>query len=135
MNVTPVVRYMILCNDWRLDPTNQNRVNIYGLLSSIDPVNVSPYPFIHSQLCVLLVLTENRGTGKTRIRCVFEESGELIFETAEHEINGTADPLELIAVPFRIFECEFPRPGMYSVQFWYNETMVHECPLHLRGPS
>ena len=46
MIVPPVVRYMILCNDWGLDTENKNRVNIYGLLSHIYPIGETFFPLI-----------------------------------------------------------------------------------------
>ncbi len=135
MLVPPIVRYMILCNDWETDVKNQNRINIFGLLSHIFPVDTPAYPLVQRKICVFLALTEVRGVGKVRIKCVFEETGQLAFQTAEMEIRGGADPLAIEAVSFRILGCTFPIPGMYSIQFWYNEAMVHECPLHLRRPK
>ena len=132
MEVTPVVRYMILCNDWDLDSKKQNRVNIYGLLSNIDSHFTPPFPVLHPELCVFLSLTEVRGEGTGRIRCIYEETGELIFQTAEIGIRGSDDPVVIVGVPIRIHGCRFPYPGIYSVQFWYNATMIQECPLRLR---
>ena len=132
MGVAPIVRYMILCNDWGLDPINKNRINIYGLLSNVSPTGSQQYPLVQRQLCVFLTATEIRGVGKAHIRCVLEETGEVVFQTADREVEGGIDPLKIIAVPFRILGCTFPQPGIYSIQFWYNDVMVHECPLRLR---
>lgn len=52
--------------------------------------------------------------------------------TPPHDVTFGADPLEVIGVPFRIRDCSFPYPGMYSIQFWYNGEKVEERPLRLR---
>ena len=132
MAVRPVVRYMILCEDWAVDPDKPARVNIFGLLSNIRSVEEPPYPLLYRELCVFLALTECRGEGEARIACVFEENGQTIFTTPKRRIRFGEDPLEIIGVPFRIRDCPFPRPGLYSIEFWYNDERVEEKPLRLR---
>ena len=70
MSVVPVVRYMILCDDWGPDPANPRRLNIYGLLSNIHALDDPPYPLLYRGFCVLLLLTGGRGTGDAQIICV-----------------------------------------------------------------
>jgi len=134
MGIMPVVRHMILCDHWEFDDANQNRVNIFGLMSYLFPTEFPPYPAVKEKLCVFLALTEVRGRGRTHIRCVFEASGQTVFRTAEREIEAGGDPLAIDLVAFHIHGCPFPEPGIYSIQFWYNDEMVHECPLRLRRP-
>jgi hypothetical protein len=81
---------------------------------------------------VFLALTEGRGTGTAQIICVFEETGQRIFGSPQYQVQFGPDPLEVIGVPFRIRDCRFPYPGMYSIQFWYNDEKVEERPLRLR---
>jgi hypothetical protein len=130
--VHPVVRYMIVCEDWGTDPANPRRVSIHGLLSNIRSLKQPPYPLLYREMCVFLALTEGRGTGAARIVCVFEETGQRVFETPPRQVAFGPDPLEVVGVPFRIRDCRFPRPGRYSIQFWYNGEKVDERPLLLR---
>jgi hypothetical protein len=123
---------MLLCEDWRSDPDDSRHVTIIGLISNIHAVEVSPYPLLYREMCVFLALTEARGEGKAKIASVFEESGEKVFETREQVIPFGPDPLEVVGVPFRIGGCLFPRPGLYSVQFWYEGEQVEERPIRLR---
>jgi hypothetical protein len=123
---------MILCEDWGTDPNHSRRVSIYGLLSNICSFEQPSYPLLYRELCVFLALTEGRGTGIAQSICVFEETGQKIFETPRHQVDLGTDPLEVVGLPFRIRDCRFPHPGMYSVQFWYNSEKVEECPLRLR---
>ena len=132
MAVTPVVRYMILCEDWSTDADNQRGITIHGLLSNIRSLEQPPYPLFYRELCVFLALTEGRGTGAAQIISVFEETSQEIFGTPQRQVNFGTDPLEVVGVPFRIRDCRFPYPGMYSIQFWYNDTKVDERPLLLR---
>ena len=132
MAVNPVVRYMILCEDWSTAPDRPRRVSIHGLLSNIYSVEQPPYPLNYKELCVFLALTEGRGTGIVQIVGVFEETGQTIFETPQHQVDLGTDPLEVVGLPFRIRDCCFPHPGMYSVHFWYNGEKMEERPLRLR---
>lgn len=132
MALNPVVRYMILCQDWGLDPENPLRLNVYGLVTTIQSLETPPYPLLYGDLCVLLMLTEGRGTGAGQIRCIYEGPAEMVFTSAVHPIRFGNDPLDVVGVPFRIQACRFPTAGLYSVQFWYNDERLAERPLRLR---
>jgi hypothetical protein len=123
---------MLLCDDWQLDPANARRVTIVGLISSIRALDEPPYPLLYREMCVFLMVTEGRGQGEGKIVCVFEETGQKIFETSSRPIVFGDDPLEITGIPFRICNCQFPFPGLYSVQFWYDEVQVEERPLRMR---
>jgi hypothetical protein len=132
MAISPIVRYMLLCDDWRLDGQNNRRVTIIGLIWNIHSVEEPAYPLFYREFCVFLALTEGRGQGEGHIVCVFEETGQKVFETRKRPIQFRRDPLEVVGVPFRIRDCSFPQPGLYSVQFWYDGVMVEERPLRMR---
>jgi hypothetical protein len=122
---------MILCDDWEADEDNDLRLNIYGLLMNIEPLEFPPYP-LYRDICVVLALTEVRGIGAGKIRAVFEETGEPVFEIPDRRISFGTDPLAITGVTFRILRCPFPRAGVYSIQFLYNGDVVEERPLRLR---
>ena len=132
MAINPIVRYMLLCDDWQLDPDNNRRVTIIGLVSNIRSLEDPPYPLFYRELCVFLALTEGRGQGEGKIVCVFEETGAKLFETRPRPITFGPDQHEVLGVPFRIRNCSFPRAGVYSVQFWYEGELVEERPLRMR---
>jgi hypothetical protein len=132
MAIKPVVRYMLLCDDWRPDPANNRRVTIVGLISNIHAIDDPPYPLLYREMCVFLALTEGYGQGDVKIVCVFEETGQHVFETPVRSISFGTDPLEVVAMPIRIRDCIFPRSGMYSVQFWFAGELVEERPLRMR---
>ena len=132
MAIAPVVRYMLLCDDWQVDPANQSRVHIIGLMSFIRAMDDPAYPLLYRELCVFLALTEGRGLGEGFITCTYEETGETVFETPRRTIEFGPDPLEVTGIVFRIRDCWFPRAGMYSVQFWYDGAAAQQCSLRLR---
>ena len=122
MTVKPIVRYMILCDDWETDPVNALSINIFGLLTNIHPLELPPYP-LYRDLCVFLILTGGRGVGDGQIVCVLEQTDQKIFETPKRQISFGPDPLEIVGVSFRIRRCPFPGPGIYLVQFLYNDEV------------
>jgi hypothetical protein len=130
--ITPVVRYMILCDDWRSDPNNSRQVTIVGLLSNINSIDQPPYPLLYRELCIFLVLTEGRGQGEGQIACVFEDTGMKVFETPRRPISFGSDLLDVTGVSFRVRDCPFPFRGMYSMQFLFDGVKIAEHPLLLR---
>lgn len=81
---------------------------------------------------MVLVLTDGRGTGEVQVVCVVEETGQRVFASGIHRIVLGNDPLNRVIVPFRLQACPFPFPAMYSIQFWYNQVLLQECPLRVR---
>src|SRR5205085_10385088 len=108
MAVAPIVRYMILCEDWQIDPGKATRVDIKGLLSNIESMGTPAFPLLYRELCIYIALTECRGSGSANIACVFEETGRKVFETPARPLIFSVDPLSVVAVPLRIRDCRFP---------------------------
>jgi hypothetical protein len=132
MPAKPIVRYMLLCDDWQWDPANRRRVTIIGLITNIHSLAEPPYPLLYRQLCVFLALTEGRGQGEGKIVCRFPETGQQLFETPGRPIAFGRDPLRVVALGFRIKDISFPQSGLYTVQFWYDGEFVEERPLRMR---
>lgn len=123
----PVVRYMLLCEDWCVNPSKPRRVNINRLISTI---RAPAFPAVWPEFCVFFVLTDGSGTGEGTIVCQ-DDQGENKFAIGPRPISFE-NPLELVAVPFRIRNSRFPQPGVYSIQFYYNAVLVGEQPLQVR---
>jgi hypothetical protein len=132
MAVIPLVRYMILCDDWGFAPGHARRVNVFGVLTNINSRDDPPYPLLYRQVCVLLMLTGGRGTGNVQVVCVTQDTGQRIFGSQRRSITFGPDPLAVNGVYFRVRDCLFPFAGLYAVQFWYNDVLVEERPLLLR---
>jgi len=133
--VTPVVRYMLLCDDVRVDPDTPTCTHVDCLMSSIVSLEGPPFPLLREQLCFYLVLTECHGTGVGQIRVAYSdgEHEQPVFGSPPQPLDFAGQsPLDLLGVVFRIQACPFPRAGQYSVQFWYNGQRVEDRPLRLR---
>ncbi len=124
--LTPVVRYLIVCEDVVVDPHNANCVTLVNLISFIQARD-HPFPLRFPELCVYLQLRGCRGPGDGRIQVVFADTETLVFSTSTRQLPLGTDPLELVSFSFRIRGGLFPEPGMYQVQFWYNgEVLAQE---------
>lgn len=130
--VHPTVRYLIVCEDVKPDPDHPRRVSLHGLISAIRSVDHPPFPLLYRELCVFLQLTECRGDAESRIEIQHADSHRIVFRTRTRTISFGNDPLEVIGVTFRIRNCLFHEPGLYWVQFWYNELMIAQQPLVMR---
>lgn len=128
----PSVRYLIVCEDVQTDPDTPQRVTLVGLISAIRSIEQPAFPLLYKELCVFLQLTECRGPGDGRIEIRHADSDHVVFRTRTRTIPFGTDPLEVVGVTFRIRTCFFREPGLYWVQFWYNEQMIAQQPLVLR---
>ena len=123
----PLVRYMIICDDAVVDPRRPQKPVIVGLTCRVNSSGQPPYPTRLERLTVFLVLTNGHGEGTGWIRIIFEETEELIFETSHRSMQFGNDPLRLAGIKFQIMECPFPKPGVYRIEFWYNnECLAHQ---------
>jgi Family of unknown function (DUF6941) len=133
--MTPVVVYMLLCDDVRIDTDNPACVHVDCLMGNIVSLETPAFPLLREMICVYLVLTECYQSGIAQIRVAYadRESEEPLFGSRQHALNFAGhSPLDLLGVVFRLEACEFPEPGRYLVQFRYNEEKVEERSLRLR---
>jgi hypothetical protein len=64
--LTPVVRYLIVCEDVLRDPRNPNRLTLVNLISTIQSLSDPPFPCRYPELCVYVQLTDCRVAGQVR---------------------------------------------------------------------
>jgi hypothetical protein len=126
----PIVRYLILCEDVRLDPVGSGNVTLVRLINAIR--SLKGFPVRQPQFCVYVNLSDCRGIGNIRIEIIQADTGEVVFRTRTRKVSFGNDPLEVIGVAFRIRNCEFPAAGLYWVQFWYNGHLTGQQPIILR---
>ena len=67
-----------------------------------------------------------------RIRLVLEETAEVVYEGPPHRIEFANDPLRIVGVIFRILDCEFPRAGVYNMEFWYDDQLLATQTIQVR---
>ena len=131
--LTPTVRYLIVCEDVEIDPNVPHRVTLVGLINAIRSLDDPPFPLLYQEICVFVQLTECRGPSAARIEIHNVNSGQIVFRTQTRIVPFASDPLEVSGVVFRLRNLFFQEPGLYSVEFWYNEEMIAQQPIVLRG--
>jgi hypothetical protein len=132
MNEAPVVQYMILCQDVRLEGPKPRRLNVYGLMTHLrSPNGVFPAPV--PEFCVLLALRNGRGSGVIVISAASEDTGAVCWQSAPQPINFGPDPLETRWVYLRIRRAVFPSAGVYSFDFRYNGIGLASQSLIVEG--
>ncbi len=130
--VHPTVRYLIVCEDVQTDPGNPRRVTLVSLISAIRSLEQPPFPLLFREICVFVQLTECRGPADGHIEILHADSGRVAFRTRTRNIPFGNDPLDVVGVTFRIRNCLFQEPGLYWVQFWYDDQVAAQQPLVLR---
>ncbi len=133
LSVVPHVRYLIVCDEVLPDPQRPGKLMIVGLVSLVAWPAGATAPVRLERLVVLLILTDGRGSGMGRIVCRNEETGAATFGSAATRISFEGkDPSGHYAVVFRLLDCPFPAPGVYAVQFLFDEALVQEQLITVR---
>jgi hypothetical protein len=127
VTVTPSVRYMIVCDEVQKDDSRPGKLTIVGLTSLVIWPSETMTAVSLERLVVLLILTDGRGIGMGRIVFVNEETGKPVFGTPARRISFEGkEPTGHYGVTFALRDCRFPAPGVYLVQFLFNDTVVSQ---------
>ncbi len=73
--IEPSVLHMILCDEVLRDPQRPGKLTIAGLITLLRWPTGTSTPLHLEQLVILLILTDGRGTGRGRIRCINAVTG------------------------------------------------------------
>jgi hypothetical protein len=131
-SIRPVVRYLILCQDVVVDPTNPLQVTLINLVTTIRSLSEPAFPVIRPQFCAFIQMTECRGAGDLRVEIVHADTGATVFRTKTQNVAFGSDPLEVVGLTFRIRNCLFPSAGLYWVQLWYNNVVLAQQAVVVR---
>lgn len=123
----PKVRQMIVCEDARTRIGSQGKIDAFGIMNR---VAAKDFPTNHS-FAVYLCLTNGRGVGQGRIIVKKDIQGDVVYVGDPHEFDFGANPLLLHPFLIRVFSCRFLEPGLYSVEFEYNDVVLQSCALLL----
>lgn len=131
MAILPVVRYLIPCRRWYIDPQNPRRANIEGLLSNLGVKEGDPDTRYYD-IGVFFALTEGFGTGQCHVTCTNVDREQVVFATPTRPLHFSKERLDVLAGGFHIKNCPFPWSGLYLIQLWYDSELLHESPLRVR---
>ena len=126
MDVVPVVRYMVVCEDYAISGPRYSRVDAYGLIANIKRTDSALSGVRREQICVLVAFAGGRGRSLLNVQCCLEETEEVIFQTLYREVEFGNDPLELSGVVFTVRDCRFPRPGRYLLRVTCQDLTLSE---------
>jgi hypothetical protein len=126
--VLPIVRLLAACEDMIIEG---KQISLLRLILNIRSYEVPPYPVLVREICVFVVLAEARGTGSFFVRIVQSNSNVEVAYSGVHEHSFGSDPLSAHGLPFRLHDCLFPEAGLYSIQFWFEGSLLAEQALNL----
>ena len=132
MNEAPLVQYMILCKDVRLEGPRPKRLNLYGLMMGLtSPSDAFPAHF--PEFCIFLVLRNGRGPGVGVVSAIYEDTGEVSWISGPHPLNFSSNPLEFRTLSIRVTNVVFQAAGAYSFEFRYNGAVLATQSLTVTG--
>jgi hypothetical protein len=128
----PSLRSLLVCEDVLTDTSKPPRFTLVNLLTSIRAMGKPPYPFEHPRFYVFAQLTECRGQGVMRVEIrEADEAARAILTTPPQTVAFPNNPLSVYSLRLRILRCLFPRPGLYWVQFFYDDRLLGQQPIVL----
>lgn len=128
----PDVLYLILCDDVQTDPNNYHRLNVFGLVASVQSTAHPPFPVVRPLLCALVILTGGKGTDELILQVFHERTGRVVFRSSPRQVRFVGDPEAVLGVVFRIRDCCFPAAGLYWVQLAYGGLVIARQKLCLK---
>lgn len=128
MNVHPVVRHMLLCDDYKLVDEETNRIDISGLMTGVVSNHAFGFGFVDT-LAVLIVVSDARGLHRVSLECQSIDAEDFVFRTSPRPVQFGRDPLRVSSIGFRIRDCVFPELGGYIVRFLVDDVVLSETYL------
>lgn len=120
--IGPVARLMIPCEDARTRKGSEKKFDVFGVLTTIN-APADAFPVRHS-FSVFLSLTNGHGQGSGKVAVIEVDTEEAVFVSDPHAYDFGNDPMAIHGSTIRIPSCSFPRPGLYRIEFVYNDDVV-----------
>jgi hypothetical protein len=122
---------MLICDDVSLSKTIDERVTISGLLNTVVSLPGAKFP-LSVGFCVYLELSGARGPGEGQIVVTDVDSDDQIYVGRKHRFAMSADPLTIYAFTIRVLQIKVPRPGLFAVEFRFNDVLAGQQSLIVR---
>ena len=122
---SPLGIAIVVC-DQIIEDKLTSKKSLIGIFNQITAAN---FPCTHPRVSVFVCLTEGRGDYGARLRIVHDET-----ETVVADLNGPIqfpDANAVIELNFDLIGLTFPQPGLYSIEFYCDDTLVLERRFHV----
>ncbi len=127
--VLPVPKSVFLCDDVVADPASQ-KIHVLGVFNAIRPAGPEVFPYSLGQLCVFLQLIGGAGEIHAHVEILNASTEELVYTSPKHPLRFSGRH-STISACFRIRDCSFPKPGVYLVEFYCQDTFVDDRAFHV----
>jgi hypothetical protein len=116
------VHVLVICDEIEELPDAEDLITLSGVRTQIQAPS---FPYVHPLLCIYLQVTGHQGTASGHLLVVNEATQEEVFyrPIEEFQLFG---PLEIIPIWMRVWDCEFPEPGVYWFQVYLNGKLIQE---------
>jgi hypothetical protein len=130
----PVIRHFIACERIERSPDGRH-YSLIHVIHSIRAQPGAPFPRIHPELTVFIIMTDSQGLHGFAIQIVTWDSEEerSIWTTGERILDMGPDPLKVHGWSYRLRNVLFDRPGLYKLRLLCNGQIVAREPLRLRS--
>jgi hypothetical protein len=128
----PEVRNFIFCDEVHTDPSNNHRINVFGLISSIRSTAEPPFPVVRPLLCAVVLFTAPQGIGEFVLRIVHDRTRRVIFRSPPRQVRFVGGARAVRGCVFRIRNCSFQVPGVYWGEVLFNGSIIARQKIDLR---
>lgn len=121
----PVGLAIIVC-DQIIEDKLTNKKSLIGIFNQIASSN---FPCRHPHMCVFVSLTEGHGGYTARLRITHDPQDSVVADM-QGEIKFP-DMNAVVELNFDLVGLQFPLPGLYSIEFFCDDTLVLERRFHV----
>jgi hypothetical protein len=122
---SPTGLAIVVC-DQIIEDKLTNKKSLIGIFNQIA---AQTFPCRHARMAVFVSLTEGRGTCAARLRIAHDETGDVAAE-----VNGQIqfpDIHAVVELNFDMVGLMFPKPGLYSIEFYCDDALILERRFHV----
>ena len=126
MPIVPVAKSLYIC-DYHIG-FDDGKVDLYGIFNAIRPPEGFPHHL--TRFCLFAQLCGGLGEIPFYFDIRHAQSGELVHTTLTNRLIFS-DRITVVQLVMEIESCPFPRPGLYFIELFCDNTWVCDVPLKL----
>jgi Family of unknown function (DUF6941) len=123
MNLAPVVKLMVLCEEARFEEPGPTRLNLYGLTVQLS-ARGGAFPMYMPSLAAVVALRDGRGTGVGQVVGLHADTGLTICRLPPRRFNFGSNPLQIRVSVFQLRMVRFLAAGAYTFVFRYDAVVL-----------